>query len=63
MPFNVTGQPANSLPLHESDDGLPVGVQLAANMGHDELLLQLSATLEQAMPWADRLAPIHASRM
>ena len=63
LPFNVTGQPAITLPLHESDDGLPVGVQLAANMGHDELLLQLSATLEQAMPWADRLAPIHASRM
>jgi amidase len=61
LPFNVTGQPAISLPLHQSSDGLPVGVQLVANMGHDRLLLELSAQLEQAMPWADRVPPTHAS--
>jgi amidase len=61
LPFNVTGQPAISLPLHHSEDGLPVGVQLAANMGHDHLLLKLAAELEVAMPWHDRLPPIHAS--
>jgi amidase len=61
LPFNTTGQPAISLPLHETAAGLPVGVQIAANMGHDQLLLDVSATLETAMPWADRFAPAHAS--
>lgn len=54
LPFNVTGQPAISLPLHQSDDGLPVGVQLVAAMGRDDLLLSLAADLEQAAPWFDR---------
>jgi amidase len=57
----VTGQPAISVPTHWTDDGLPVGVQLAANMGHDPLLLQLAARLEEALPWSDRLPAIHAS--
>jgi len=61
LPFNVTGQPAISLPLHETPGGLPVGVQIAANMGHDQLLLDVGAELEQAMPWAARIAPNHAS--
>ena len=61
LPFNVTGQPAISLPLHETPDGLPVGVQIAANMGHDQLLLDVGAELEQAMPWTTRIAPNHAS--
>lgn len=61
LPFNVTGQPAISLPLHWTDGGLPVGVQLVANMGHDPLLLTLAADLEQAMPWRDRIPPVHAS--
>ena len=61
LPFNVTGQPAISLPLHWTEGGLPVGVQLVANMGHDPLLLRLAAELEQAMPWRDRLPPVHAS--
>lgn len=63
LPFNVTGQPAISLPLHQTEAGLPVGVQLVANMGHDNLLLELAAELEQAMPWKDRIAPNHASRL
>lgn len=61
LPFNVTGQPAISLPLHETADGLPVGVQIAANMGHDHLLLDIAARLEEALPWRDRIAPNHFS--
>ncbi len=54
LPFNVTGQPAISLPLHLTDDGLPVGIQLVAAMGRDDLLLSLAADLERAAPWIDR---------
>ncbi|MEM9561820.1 MAG: amidase family protein [Actinomycetota bacterium] len=54
LPFNVTGQPAISLPLHQTDEGLPVGIQLVAAMGRDDLLLSLAADLEQAAPWIDR---------
>ncbi len=56
-PFNATGQPAISLPLHWSADRLPVGVQLVARFGADAQLLALAAQLEQAAPWFDRVAP------
>ncbi len=55
--FNATGQPAISLPLYWSGDGLPIGVQLAAPFGHDERLIALSAALELAQPWFDRRPP------
>jgi amidase len=54
VPFNVTGQPAISLPLHWSAGGLPVGVQLVAGMGREDLLIRVAAQLETAMPWAGR---------
>jgi amidase len=59
-PFDVTGQPAISLPLHWNDDGLPIGVQLVAAYGREDVLLRVAAQLEQAAPWADRRPPIHA---
>ncbi|MBK8455873.1 MAG: amidase [Phyllobacteriaceae bacterium] len=59
--FNATGQPAVSLPLHWSTEGLPIGVHLAARFGADEMLMSLSAEIERARPWFDRRPPIHAS--
>ena len=52
--FNVTGQPAVSLPLHVSSGGLPVGVQLVGGAWQEDVLVRLAAQLEQAHPWADR---------
>jgi len=59
--FNATGQPAISLPLHWSEDGLPIGVQLVAPLGREDLLLQVASQLERAAPWADRAVPVLAS--
>jgi amidase len=53
-PANVTGQPAISLPLHQSPDGLPIGVQLMGPAGGEELLLALAAQIEAARPWSAR---------
>jgi amidase len=55
---NLTGQPAMSLPLHWTDDGLPVGVHVIGPPAGDGLLLQLAAQVEQARPWADRRPPV-----
>jgi amidase len=52
--WNVTGSPAVSLPLHQTPDGLPVGVMLAARPGDEATLLALSAQVEVAAPWRDR---------
>jgi amidase len=59
--FNATGQPAISLPLHWSEDGLPIGVQLVAPLGREDLLLRVAAQLEAAVPWADRTPPTFAA--
>jgi amidase len=59
-PFNTTGQPAISLPLHWSEDGLPIGVQLVAAPNRENLLLAVAAQLEEARPWADRRPPVSA---
>jgi amidase len=58
--FNMTGQPAVSLPLHWTPAGLPVGVQLVAAYGREDLLIRVASQLEQAAPWSDRHPPVHA---
>ncbi len=57
---NATGQPAISLPLQWSGDGLPIGVQLTGRYGDEAPLIRLAAQLEQARPWAAWRPPIVA---
>jgi amidase len=54
--WNVTGQPAISLPLHATAEGIPVGVQLVAPPGREDLLIALGAQLENSAGWAPRPA-------
>jgi amidase len=56
--FNLSGQPAVSVPLHWNDAGLPIGVMLAGRMGDEGTLISLSAQLEAARPWRDKHPPI-----
>ncbi|MGQ0717935.1 MAG: amidase [Pseudonocardiales bacterium] len=55
--YNVTGQPAISLPMHWTDDGLPVGIQLVGRPAGEGSLLALAGQLERAQPWAQRQPP------
>jgi len=57
MVANVTGQPSMSLPLHWTDDGLPMGMLFTAAIGDEATLFRLAAQIEQALPWRDRVAP------
>lgn len=58
--FNVSGQPSVSIPLHQSQDGLPVGVLCTARINDEATLIRLAAQLEQANPWVQRQAPVSA---
>ncbi len=60
VPFNITGQPAVSLPLHWNDAKLPIGVQFIAAMGREDLLIRVASQLEQEVGWSKRRPPIYA---
>jgi amidase len=62
MPHNIMGTPAMSLPLGMHSTRVPIGVQLAGRPAAEHLVLQLAAALEEAMPWRDRVPPVHVSR-
>lgn len=55
MLANATGAPAMSVPLHWSDEGLPIGVMFSADFGEEALLLSLAGQLERTQPWFDRV--------
>ena len=59
--FNATGQPSVTLPLWESGDGLPIGIQIAAPFGGEGALVRIARDLEEACPWSDRRPPLHAA--
>lgn len=54
---NATGQPAMSVPLHWTDDGLPIGTHVTAAGGREDLLFRLAGQLEQARPWSEHRPP------
>ena len=56
QPFNVSGQPAVSLPLGWTETGLPIGVQLVGRPLEEATILQVAAELERARPWGERIA-------
>lgn len=53
-PFNMTGQPAMSVPLHWNEDGIPIGVQFAGRFGEEGVLFSLAAQFERARPWGEK---------
>jgi amidase len=59
-PYNVTGQPAVSLPLYWNAEGLPIGLHLVAPFGREDLLIRVASQLERERPWRDRRPRIHA---
>jgi amidase len=63
IPHNIMGTPAMSLPLAMHASGLPIGVQIAGRPADEHLVLQLAAALEEAMPWRDRVPPLHVSKL
>ena len=63
FPHNIMGTPAVSLPLAVHSNGLPIGVQLGGRPAEEHHVLGLAAVLEKAMPWVERVPPLHVSRL
>jgi amidase len=63
IPHNIMGTPAMSLPLAMHSSGVPIGVQIAAAPAADHVVLQVAAALESALPWRERVPPIHVAKM
>jgi len=59
--FNITGQPAISLPLTQARSGMPIGVQFVGRCGDEKTLLQLATHFERALPWKNRHPAVHVS--
>ena len=59
--FNLTGQPGINVPLHWTEEGVPVGAQFVAPFGREDLLIRIAAQLEKAAPWAERTPPVFAA--
>jgi amidase len=59
--FNVTGQPAASIPCHETGDRRPIGTQIVARFGEEGTIFRLAAQIEQARPWRERRPAVHVS--
>jgi amidase len=57
-PFNLTGQPSLSLPLHQSEGGLPIAMMFTARYADEATLFRLAAQLEKEMPWIGRKPPV-----
>ena len=57
-PFNMTGQPSLSLPLHQSASGLPIGMMFTSRYADEATLFRLAGQLEKEMPWIERKPPI-----
>jgi amidase len=62
LPYNIMGTPAISLPLAMHPNGLPIGIQLGTRPADEHVILQLAAALEEALPWTDRVPPLHVSQ-
>jgi aspartyl-tRNA(Asn)/glutamyl-tRNA(Gln) amidotransferase subunit A len=60
-PFNITGQPAASVPCGWTPDGLPVGLQVIGNRFQDAQVLQFCAAWERAFDWRSRRPPVYAA--
>ena len=61
MAYNITGQPAISLPLAHNKDGLPIGIQLGTKHGDEAGLIRLASALENTLPWHERIPELHVS--
>jgi amidase len=60
---NLTGNPAMSVPMTWTADGLPMGIHVLGRFGCEAVLIRLASQIEDARPWADRIPPVHASTL